>query len=107
MHRVVDAAAAALAPGDWPAGKPVTIEASAFFNLPEEVALRLLGRAVDRAGNEGPVELGKLEALLGNLDRHRAPGRFRRTLAGAVVTLSGGTLTVERAPPRHRAPKRP
>ena len=108
MRQVVDAAAAALASGDWSIGKPVTIKARAFFELPEEIALRLLGRAVDRAGNEGPVELGKLEALLDALGRESMSGRFRRTLAGAVVTLSGDTLTVERAPPRrHRAQKRP
>jgi hypothetical protein len=27
-------------------------------------------------------------------------GRFRRTLAGAMVTLAGSYITVERAPPR-------
>jgi hypothetical protein len=34
--------------------------------------------------------------------------RFRRTLAGAMVTLKDDTLTVERAPARrNRAPKPP
>src|SRR4029077_7539903 len=36
---------------------------SGFAELPAEVALRLLGRAITASGNEGPVELGKLEAL--------------------------------------------
>jgi tRNA(Ile)-lysidine synthase len=108
MHDVVRAAAAALAPGEWPAGGPVTFEASAFFRLPDEIALRLLGRAIGYAGDEGPVELGKLEALLDGLYADSATGRFRRTLAGAVITLSRGYVTVERAPPRRpRAPKRP
>ena len=31
--------------------------------LPAEVALRLLGRAIARTGDEGPVQLGKLETL--------------------------------------------
>lgn len=80
------------------------IEASRFADLPAEIALRLLGRAVARAGDEGPVELGKLEALKGAVDcaRTAREGRFRRTLAGAVVTLTDRQLIVERAPPRGR-----
>ncbi len=80
------------------------IEASRFADLPAEIALRLLGRAVARAGDEGPVELGKLEALKCAVDRARTAreGRFRRTLAGAVVTLTDRQLIVERAPPRGR-----
>lgn len=107
MERVVAAAASALAPEVWPRGGPVTFEARAFLDLPAEIALRLLGRAVDRAGDEGPVELGKLEALLDAFYLDSTSGRFRRTLAGAIVTLKSGTLTVERAPARRRAPKRP
>ena len=78
------------------------IEASRFADLPAEIALRLLGRAVARAGDEGPVELGKLEALKCAVDRAQTAGegRFRRTLAGAVVTLTDRQLIVERAPPR-------
>ena len=80
------------------------IEASRFADLPAEIALRLLGRAVARAGDEGPVELGKLEALKCAVDRAQTAreGRFRRTLAGAVVTLTDRQLIVERAPPRGR-----
>ena len=36
-------------------------DAEKFARLPAEVALRLLGRAIARAGDEGPIELGKLE----------------------------------------------
>jgi tRNA(Ile)-lysidine synthase len=108
MDRVVDAAAAALAPGEWPIDGPVAFEPDAFFKLPDEIALRLLGRAIDCAGDEGPIELGKLESFLDALYSDRRRGRFRRTLAGAVVSLSGEKLFVERAPPRRsRAPKRP
>ena len=96
-----------VAPGLWPDGGPVTIEAGAFFELPEEVALRLLGRTIALAGDEGPVELGKLEALNAALYQCRPVGRFRRTLAGALVTLASGWLTVEQAPPRRSALKRP
>ena len=73
-----------------------------FRALPAEIALRLLGRAVDEVGDEGPVELGKLEALKSALDAGQ--NGFRRTLAGAVVTLKGHQIIVERAPPRGRKP---
>jgi len=95
------AARAALAPGPWPARGPITFATAQFANLPAEVALRLLGRAVAHAGDEGPVELGKLEALYEAL--RQAHSRLRRTLAGAQITLDRDQLTVERAPARrHR-----
>ena len=71
---------------------------SGFGALPEEMQLRLLGRAIARVGDEGPVELGKLEALQTALAEPRS--RLRRTLAGAMVTRVGEHLTVERAPAR-------
>ena len=64
MASIVSRAAAMLAPGQWQPGEPISFQAPAFFELPEELALRLLGRAIDTVGDEGPVELGKLEALL-------------------------------------------
>lgn len=106
MREVVAVAARALAPGDWTAGSTVNFAAGAFFGLPDEITLRLMGQAIDGVGDEGPVELGKLEALMEALHGARDTGRFRRTLAGAVVTFRGQMLTVERAPPR-RASKRP
>jgi tRNA(Ile)-lysidine synthase len=107
IQRIVRHAAIALAPGQWAAGHPVKIEAARYFDLPDEIALRLLGQAVAGTGNEGPVELAKLEALYDALLRPPETGRLRRTLAGAIVTLARGSLTVERAPPRRRAAKRP
>jgi tRNA(Ile)-lysidine synthase len=94
-----------LARGDWVAGAKIEMERGHFAALPAEVALRLLGRAVAFAGNEGPVELAKLEALLAALTA-KMPGRarFRRTLAGAMVTSTPDTLTIERAPARRRMP---
>jgi tRNA(Ile)-lysidine synthase len=82
----------------------VAVEARRFAELPAEIALRLLGRAVAKAGDEGPVELGKLEALKSAFDvaQNIGDGPFRRTLAGAVVTLKDHELIVERAPPRGR-----
>lgn len=89
----------------WPAHGPVEFDRDGFVRLPEEVALRLIGRAITRVGDEGPVELKKLETLAGDL-RAAAAGndgrvRFRRTLAGALVSL-GPRVRVERAPPRRR-----
>jgi tRNA(Ile)-lysidine synthase len=98
----VSAACSALAPKPWRAHGPIMFPAGFFAELPAEVALRLLGRAIAHVGDEGPVELGKLEMLYDSL---RAPqALLRRTLAGALISLRDGKLTVERAPPR-RTPK--
>lgn len=84
------------------AAAAIFFEAGGFRALPAEIALRLLGRAVDEVGDEGPVELGKLEALKSALDAGQ--NGFRRTLAGAAVMLKGHQIIVERAPPRGRKP---
>ena len=83
-------------------GAPGAYDAASFARLPAEIAMRLIGRAIARLGDEGPVELGKLEALKAALDAAQLAGnsRFRRSLAGALVTLAKGKITVERAPPR-------
>jgi len=85
----------------------VVFDARAWAEQPEEVRLRLLGRAVAQTGNEGPVELGKLESLLAAIDaitcNCETRTSFRRTLAGAMVTLSGGHLRIERAPSRRKS----
>ncbi len=85
-------------------GKPgFDFDMDSLVRLPEEVVLRLLGRAIGVVGDEGPVELGKLEALLAALFGPSGRGAAsRRTLAGAIVTRRGDVLTVERAPPRRR-----
>jgi tRNA(Ile)-lysidine synthase len=102
----VGAARAALAPGPWRERGPIVFEAVRFNDLPAEVALRLLGRAVAQTGDEGPVELAKLEALYDALRGSRRP--LRRTLAGALITLDAERLTVERAPARRkRAVRKP
>ena len=100
----VHAARRALAPGVWRVHAPIMFESARFAQLPAEVGLRLLGRAIAHAGDEGPVELGKLEVLYAAL--RAAPGRLRRTLAGAVVTLTGNLLRIERAPARRNAAMR-
>lgn len=96
----VSAACAALAPAPWRQQGPIIFAAGQFIDLPAEVGLRLLGRAVAHTGNEGPVELAKLEVLYEALRQARAS--LRRTLAGALVTLANGQLRIERAPARRR-----
>jgi tRNA(Ile)-lysidine synthase len=79
-------------------------DALAFAGLPEEIRIRLLKRAIDRAGHEGPAELGKVETLTAALDTAIAGGgkqtRLKQTLAGAVISLQGGRIYVDPAPPR-------
>jgi tRNA(Ile)-lysidine synthase len=90
-------------------------DANAFAAMPEEIRLRLLKRAIDRFGHEGPAELGKVETLLSALDRvvaektkGRLPklnqARLKQTLGGALVSLIDGRIRVEPAPPRRRRP---
>lgn len=77
-------------------------DAVLFAAMPEEIRLRLLKRAIDRTGHEGPAELGKVETLLVVLDRAVAErgARLKQTLAGAVISVAGGRIRVEPAPPR-------
>jgi tRNA(Ile)-lysidine synthase len=86
----------------------VSFDARAFAGLPEEIRLRLLQRAIDRLGDEGPAELGKVEALSSALDRAlrksmtRRPAQLKQTLAGALVSLARGRIVIAPAPPRRR-----
>jgi tRNA(Ile)-lysidine synthase len=98
-----------------------SFDAKSFAAMPEEIRLRLLKRAIDRFGHEGPAELGKVETLLAVLDRAVAektgkrqrrpnqpalkPQKLKQTLAGALISLIGGRIRVEPAPPRRRRAK--
>src|SRR5664280_368081 len=105
IEAAVDRAAAELTLSPAMPGA-IAFDAAGYARLPAEIALRLIGRALARAGDEGPVELAKLETLKAALDAAQNAGqkggnaRFRRSLAGAIVTLAGRQITVERAPPR-------
>jgi tRNA(Ile)-lysidine synthase len=103
IEAAVDRAAAEVSADSAVPGQ-IIFEAPDYTRLPSEIAVRLLGRAVAELGCEGPVELGKLEALKAALDGAQKAGnaRFRRTLAGAVVTLTADTIAVDRAPPRRQ-----
>ena len=107
IESAVDAAGSEAESGN---SGPIRLDAEKFIRLPAEVALRLLGRAIERAA-VGPLRLGRLESLYEALARARGGphkgDRIRRTLAGVMVTLAGAELTIERAPPRRvRKPDR-
>ncbi|MBR0820419.1 tRNA lysidine(34) synthetase TilS [Bradyrhizobium liaoningense] len=95
--------------GDAPQVGVRCFEASAFAVLPEEVRLRLLLRAVNALGHEGPAELGKVETLSAALDQAMAAGpraaangrpALKQTLAGALISLAGGRIHIAPAPAR-------
>ena len=82
---------------------------TAFSALPDEIRIRLLLRAIDRVGHEGPAELGKVETMVRALDSAvglksaRQGGRlFKQSLAGAIVSAERGRIHVVPAPPRRR-----
>ncbi len=107
LELLVDGAERYLALQDDAAPRP-GFRTEAFAALPEEIKVRLLLRAIDRVGCEGRAELGKVEALLSALESaagHADSGRrilLRRTLAGALVTLTSERISVEPAPARRR-----
>jgi tRNA(Ile)-lysidine synthase len=114
----VRVAAIAVSDAAWSRGGPIRLDAEKFIRLPEEVALRLLGRAIVHAAGELPLRLGRLEALYDWLAETNSKSdskpesmrlrhnRARRTLAGALITLAAGWLTIERAPPRLKPARR-
>ena len=87
----------------------------AFVGLSEEIRVRVLLRAIGRVGTEGAPELGKVEALVGAIEaagsiasrpgaiKPGTTGRFRQTLAGAVITVARDRILIEPAPPRRSA----
>ena len=73
-----------------------------FAAMPEEIRLRLLLRAIDRFGHEGPAELGKVEALLAALDRAVA-GKGRGEPAEAEADPCRRAGQPGRRPDQHHA----
>jgi tRNA(Ile)-lysidine synthase len=101
LNRLADEAAFALR-ADREEGR--AFEARGFLLMPEELSVRMLRNAVDAEGTEGPAELAKVEALYDSLvTAYRAGEELKRTLAGALVTLSSTALVVAAAPPRKGA----
>ncbi len=110
LEAILDFAAKRLGLG--PDARKVTLDCRDLRTMPADIVLRLLGRAIGAIGDEGPVELGKLEALSDGLaaamsgtisgGMHGRAVRYRRTLAGAMVSLQSDCIIIERAPPRRR-----
>jgi tRNA(Ile)-lysidine synthase len=102
LNRLAEEAAFALRAGR---DKGRAFEARGFFLMPEELSIRILRDSIDAEGIEGPSELAKVEALYDALvQAYRAGEALKRTLAGALVTLSEAALVVAAAPPRKAAP---
>jgi tRNA(Ile)-lysidine synthase len=101
-HEAVAGWAAARLGLDGDDTRHATMNLADWRALPDEIALRLLGRTIGAIGAEGPVELGKLEALHDALNAAVEGGttRFRRTLAGAMVSLQRNCICIDRAPAR-------
>lgn len=95
LEAATDAAGARL----WPAEGPIRFARAGFVELPAEIGLRLLGRAVEAVA-DGPVELGKLEALHGWIAALHPRDHGARTLAGALVRVNKAGVTVSAAPAR-------
>jgi tRNA(Ile)-lysidine synthase len=112
LFQMLNDVQARLWPGLWEPGDAASVDAEAFVELPDELGLRLLQRMINLIGDEGPAELAQLETLYFEIATWGPDIRtnwpfdpVRRTLAGAMVTLSGTKLTVERAPPRRKPAK--
>jgi tRNA(Ile)-lysidine synthase len=98
---------------------PVTLlHTDLFSDLPSEIAIRVLEWSIRKAGG-GRVELGKLEAFYDamhesldayawspEIEQQLKFTKFRRTLAGALVTVARDKITIEPAPPRKAGPKK-
>jgi tRNA(Ile)-lysidine synthase len=101
VARATDAAAARL---NLEAGG--ALDAKTLFNEPQEVALRLLRAAIERArGGAATVRLEQIEALFDALMEKVASGEAdRTTLGGLSLRLSAkGELRIDKAPPRRRS----
>ncbi|MGP9822585.1 tRNA lysidine(34) synthetase TilS, partial [Salinarimonas sp. NSM] len=83
---------------------PLALDAAGLAAEPEEIALRILARAVRSAGGGGYDRLARLEAFWDRLSPAIAAGApFRETLGGALATLAAGRLVLTQEPPRRRA----
>lgn len=84
----------------------VGFDAALFAVMPDEIRLRLLKRAIDRTGHEGPAELGKVETLLAAVDEAlkgtvgQRESKLKQTLAGAVISVASGRIRISPAPSR-------
>jgi tRNA(Ile)-lysidine synthase len=73
--------------------------------VPEEIAVRVIGRCIAAAGGSGePVPLGKLEPIVARLWQGKARAPDSWTLARAQITAAGEVIQIEREPGRLALP---
>jgi tRNA(Ile)-lysidine synthase len=73
--------------------------------VPEEIAVRVIGRCIAAAGGAGePVPLGKLEPIVAKLWQGEARAPDSWTLARAQITAVGEVIQIEREPGRLALP---
>ena len=83
----------------------VTIDRARLQAAEEEIALRVLSRAIAAAGgSDEPIPLGKLEAMAASI-RGAETQSAKWTLARAMITANDRTVAVEREPGREPLPK--
>jgi tRNA(Ile)-lysidine synthase len=83
----------------------ILIDRALLREVGEEVALRVLERAVAAAGGSGEhVPLAKLESVLAGVRAPRTAAPARWTLARALVTAEASSVRVEREPGREPLP---
>jgi tRNA(Ile)-lysidine synthase len=81
------------------------IDRLALKRLPDEIALRVIGRCIAAAGGAAePVSLAKLELLVAGVQERGCVWQGHRTLARAHVVVEGGFVQIEREPGRAPLP---
>jgi tRNA(Ile)-lysidine synthase len=84
----------------------IAIDRAGLVGAAEEIALRLLERAMAAAGGASePVALAKLERIVAALRAGSGESGRRWTLARALVTEAGPVVLVEREPGREPLPQ--
>lgn len=101
-HRVLRLWADLVLPGA--AGEAVALRFAGLLQEPEEIALRMLAKALDHVAGDGLGRLERLENCLSSLlDAARAEVAVTRTLSGCVLALGrDGVLNVRRETVRKR-----
>jgi hypothetical protein len=81
----------------------VRVDVARLAGKPEEIALRVLLRALEASGAE-TIRFERVETTLAALlEAHREGRSLRRTLAGLLLTLDeDGMVTLAPEPPRFR-----
>jgi tRNA(Ile)-lysidine synthase len=84
----------------------ILIDRALLCDAAEEVALRVLERAVAAAGGNGErVPLAKLETVLAGIRASRRAASARWTLARALIAAEPAAIRVEREPGREPLPE--